>query len=110
MSQRQQGQPMQQQPQQPYDANLQQQRQQQQRQSPDGGQQQQQGGDDPALQGEGNYAAARRHRESLERFIEDDRVDNAAAQAAPQDGDEAREMREAEAEGRSHAKTGAREA
>lgn len=60
--------------------------------------------DDPALQGEGNYDAARRHRESVETFVESGRVDEAARDAEPKDADEERELEDAEAEGRSHAK------
>lgn len=60
--------------------------------------------DDPELQGEGNYTAARRHRESVEKFIEEDRVDEAAAEAAPHDAAEEREMQEAEQAGLAHAK------
>ncbi len=59
---------------------------------------------DPALQGEGNYTAARRHRESAEAFVESGRVEPAARDAAPHDSAEAREMQDAEAAGRSHAR------
>lgn len=60
------------------------------------------GGD--GLQGEGNYAAARRHRESVEDFVESGKVDDAAREAAPHDAQEADEMQEAERIGQSHAK------
>lgn len=60
--------------------------------------------DDPALQGEGNYAAARRHRESVEQFIDAGKVQSAAQNAAPADAAEAEELRAAEEEGKSHAK------
>lgn len=56
------------------------------------------------LQGEGNYDAARRHRESAEKFVKSGAVEPAARDAAPHDIDEAREMREAEEAGKSHAK------
>lgn len=56
------------------------------------------------LQGEGNYAAARRHRESTEQFVKSGAVEPAARKAAPHDIDEAREMRDAEKAGKSHAK------
>lgn len=56
------------------------------------------------IEGEGSYTAARRHRKSVEDFVEDDRVDEAAAEAAPDSAEEADEMREAEDEGRSHAR------
>lgn len=56
------------------------------------------------LQGEGNYDAARRHRESVEDFVESGQVESAARGAAPQDDTQAREMEAAEEEGKSHAK------
>ena len=60
------------------------------------------GGD--GLQGEGNYEAARRHRESVEDFVESGKVDDAAREAAPRDAEEADELQEAERIGQSHAK------
>jgi hypothetical protein len=60
--------------------------------------------DDPALQGEGNISAARRHRKSVEEFVEAGKVQPAADNAAPTDAAEAQELRDAEAEGRAHAK------
>ena len=62
-------------------------------------------GDDPPLQGEGNYAAARRHREAVEQFIDSGRVEQAAQDAAPQDKDEQREMQQAEEAGRTRARS-----
>ena len=59
---------------------------------------------DPALQGEGNYTAARRHRESVENFVDSGKVEEAARDAAPQDAGEQREMKQAEEAGRSRAK------
>ena len=56
------------------------------------------------LQGEGNYDAARRHRESAEKFVKSGAVEPAAREAAPHTIDEAREMRDAEQAGKSHAK------
>lgn len=56
------------------------------------------------LQGEGNYAAARRHRESVEKFVKSGAVEPPAREAAPHNIDEAREMRDAEQAGKSHAK------
>lgn len=55
---------------------------------------------DPPLQGEGNYAAARRHRKSAEKFVDAGRVEQAAHHAAPKDAAEQREMQQAEQEGR----------
>lgn len=60
------------------------------------------GGD--GLQGEGNYAAARRHRESVEGFVESGKVDEAALHAEPQTAEEADEMEQAERVGQSHSK------
>ena len=70
------------------------------------------GGDAPAseqssgaeLQGEGNYDAARRHRESVEEFVESGQVESAARNAAPRNEAEAEEMQAAEQAGQSHAK------
>ncbi len=56
------------------------------------------------LQGEGNYAAARRHRQSAEKFVHSGGVEPAAREAAPHSINEAREMGDAEAAGRRHAK------
>jgi hypothetical protein len=59
---------------------------------------------DPALQGEGNYTAARRYRKSVEKFVEAGKVAPAAHEAAPDDARQARELQEAEAAGRAHAR------
>jgi hypothetical protein len=56
------------------------------------------------IEGEGNYTAARRHRESVEDFVESGKVDAAAQAAAPKDDAEAKAMKQAEKEGKSHAK------
>jgi hypothetical protein len=58
--------------------------------------------DNPALQGEGNYKAARSYRESLKRFLDKDQVDAAAEAAAPRTPEEEREMKAAEDTGLSH--------
>ena len=58
---------------------------------------------DPALQGEGNYTAARRHRESVKKFVGAGHVEEAARDAAPQTPQEADELKAAEAEGGSNA-------
>lgn len=60
--------------------------------------------EDPALQGEGNYTAARRHRKSVKDFIESGQVDEAARNAEPDSAEEARELQEAEKQGREHAR------
>ena len=59
---------------------------------------------DPALQGEGNYTAARRHRASAEAFVKAGKVKPAARAAKPNTPEEAREMSEAEEAGREHAR------
>lgn len=59
---------------------------------------------DPALQGEGNYAAARRHRASAEAFVKAGKVKPAAQAAKPATPEEARELREAEEAGREPAR------
>ncbi len=55
--------------------------------------------DDPALQGEGNYTAARRVRKSTEKFVDAGRVEPAARAAKPQNDAQAQEMLRAEKEG-----------
>ena len=60
--------------------------------------------DDPALQGEGNYTAARRHRKSAESFVKSGQVGPAARAAAPKNEAEARAMKAAEKAGQQHAK------
>ena len=59
---------------------------------------------DQAMQGEGNYEAARRHRESVEEFVEAGKVKPAAKAAKPEDAQTAEALKKAEAEGKSHAK------
>ena len=56
------------------------------------------------VQGEGNSDAARRHRESVEDFVRDNEVERAAREAEPQGADEAQQLEDAEAQGRSHAR------
>lgn len=60
--------------------------------------------DDPALQGEGNYSASRRHRDAVKKFIDEGKVDAAAHEAEPASADEAEAMAAAEKAGRSHAR------
>ena len=57
-----------------------------------------------ALQGEGNHDAARRHRESVEDFVDSGKVDQAAHDAAPKNQAEQDQMNEAERVGQSHSK------
>lgn len=56
------------------------------------------------LQGEGNYDASRRHRESVEEFVDSGKVNQAARDAAPKTQAEQDEMNEAERAGKSHSK------
>ena len=57
-----------------------------------------------ALQGEGNYDAARRNRESVEDFVDSGKADQAAHDAAPKNQAEQDQMNEAERVGQSHSK------
>ncbi len=59
---------------------------------------------DAAMQGEGNYTAARRHRKSVEKFVDDGHVDEAARAAKPDDDEEAAELAKAEKKGLSKAR------
>lgn len=59
---------------------------------------------DPDLQGEGNYDAARRHRQGAEDFVKRGEVQPAAEAAEPKSPEEAQELRDAEAEGRARAR------
>lgn len=60
----------------------------------------QQGSQGDKQYGEGNYAASRDYNERTKQFVESGRVDEAARKAAPGSDKEAREMSEAEREGR----------
>lgn len=54
--------------------------------------------------GEGNYKASRQYNDATKKFVESGRVDQAARDAAPKSEQEAKELRDAEAEGKQHAK------
>lgn len=54
--------------------------------------------------GEGNYAASREYNEATKDFAQSGRVEPAARAAAPRSESDAREMQDAEAEGKRHAK------
>lgn len=58
----------------------------------------------PALQGEGNYTAARRHRASVKKFIDQGKVEPAAEEAAPETEAQAEDLAAAERAGRDHAR------
>jgi len=53
------------------------------------------------VQGEGDYDAARRHRQDVERFVEENDTEELAREAQPDSRAEADELEKAEAEGRS---------
>lgn len=57
-----------------------------------------------AMQGEGNYAAAKEYDEATTNFVKAGKVDRAATEAKPKNEQEAREMLEAEEKGRARAK------
>lgn len=57
-----------------------------------------------SVQGEGDYRAAQAYRDEVETYLEHADVAKAAREAAPRNLREARELEEAEEEGRSHAK------
>ena len=56
------------------------------------------------IQGEGDYDSAKKYNEQAHAFSRSGKVEQAARQAAPRNAQEESEMREAELEGRSHAK------
>ncbi len=58
------------------------------------------------VQGEGDYASAKKYDEAARAFAGSGQVEQAARNAAPRNEQEKAEMRQAEAEGRSHAKGG----
>jgi len=66
------------------------------------------GGEAGSIQGEGDYRAAREYREDVKEYLEHADVEKAAREAAPRDPQEARELEEAEAAGRSRARDGGR--
>lgn len=57
------------------------------------------------VQGEGDYEAARRHRKGAEQFANTHDPERVAREAKPRTPEEARELKRAEQEGVSHAKT-----
>ena len=59
---------------------------------------------DHAVQGEGDYDAARRYDKAAREFAESGKVEDAAREAKPGSAAEADALRRAESEGKSHAK------
>lgn len=57
-----------------------------------------------SVQGEGDYRSAEKYNQKTHEFAESGKVEQAARNAAPRNNTEKNEMRQAEAEGRSHAK------
>jgi hypothetical protein len=62
------------------------------------------GGDKPGPYGEGNYEATRQYNEHLKEHVENHDIEQEARDAAPRTDYEEREMREAEAEGKSRSR------
>lgn len=58
------------------------------------------------VQGEGDYASARKYNKDTRDFVESGKVEQAAKDSAPRNAQEEAEMRKAEAVGREHAKGG----
>lgn len=58
----------------------------------------------PQQVGEGSYEGTREYKERTERYLEKDTVQSDAEKAKPKSEQEAREMEQAEDEGRSHSK------
>ena len=56
------------------------------------------------VHGEGNYAASREYNDATRQYAQSGKVESAARAAAPRSADEQREMNDAEAEGKRHAK------
>jgi hypothetical protein len=56
------------------------------------------------VQGEGDYEAARRYRKRTDEFLENNDVEKAALNAAPETGQQADDMKAAEAAGKERAK------
>ena len=58
----------------------------------------------PDMQGEGNYVAGRHYNDATKRFVDEGKVEQAAAAARPESPQEERQLERAEEEGKSHAK------
>ena len=57
------------------------------------------------VHGEGNYQATRDYNQRTKDYLESADVDKDAREAAPRDESEARDMKQAEEQGKRHAKT-----
>ena len=69
-----------------------------------GGAPQQGGTGKPQQMGEGSYEGARDYKERTERYVKNADIEADAEKAKPRSEQEAREMKQAEEEGKSHAK------
>jgi hypothetical protein len=56
------------------------------------------------VQGEGDYASAKKYNEQARTYAQSGKAEQAAREAAPRNAQEKEAMRKAEAEGRAHAK------
>lgn len=56
------------------------------------------------VQGEGDYASAKKYNQRTREFVQSGKAEDAAGRATPRNAEEEAEMRRAEEEGRSHAK------
>ena len=56
--------------------------------------------------GEGNYKASKQYNDATKQFVDSGKVEQAARDAEPKNADEAKELKQAEREGKSHAKGG----
>jgi hypothetical protein len=61
------------------------------------------------VHGEGNYEATRDYNKRTKEYLKHADVEEDAKNAAPRDEQEAKEMQQAEAQGKRHAKAGGRE-
>jgi len=58
----------------------------------------------PHIQGEGDYESARRYRRDVERFVEENDIEELAREAEPDSDEEAEELLDAERKGRARSK------
>lgn len=58
------------------------------------------------VEGEGSHSAAKDYNQRTRKFVDSGKVEDAAREARPQSEQEAKEMKDAEREGKRHAKGG----
>lgn len=56
------------------------------------------------IEGEGSYTGAKQYNDATKKFVDQGKVEKAAKDAKPKSEQEARDMRDAERDGKSHAK------